>query len=191
MQNKGYRIIIDIVDTISNSFRESFNDCFAPDIIIYWISTYFLCIFCLNKNFMCTLPQGTGIEYRRELSDGGVSGAWGVQPQSGSGVSDQYIFWAAGGIDGTDIALESEDRQVVAPISAAELAPELNISFITHEHGDHFERETSKLLTEKGKCIFVMPSNCEEIAKKEVNIPLDRIKVAEPRKAFSIGGVLV
>jgi len=36
-----------------------------------------------------------------------------------------------------------------------------------------------------------MPSNCEEIAKKEVNIPLDRIKVAEPRKAFSIGGVKI
>jgi L-ascorbate metabolism protein UlaG (beta-lactamase superfamily) len=92
---------------------------------------------------------------------------------------------------GTDLALESEDREVASPISAADLAPELDISFITHEHGDHFERETSKILTEEGKCIFVMPSNCEEIAKKEVTIPMDRIKIAEPRKPFSIGEVKI
>ena len=77
---------------------------------------------------------------------------------------------------GTDLALESKERQVAAPISAAELAPLLDISFITHSHGDHFERETSKILAEKGKCLFVMPSNCEEIALNRVNIPQDRIK---------------
>lgn len=44
---------------------------------------------------------------------------------------------------GTDLALESEDRAVPSPISAKELAEELDISFISHEHGDHFERETS------------------------------------------------
>jgi L-ascorbate metabolism protein UlaG (beta-lactamase superfamily) len=92
---------------------------------------------------------------------------------------------------GTDLALESEDRQVSSPISAAELAPELNISFITHEHGDHFERETSRILNEKGNCLFVMPANCEDIAKNRANIPADRIRVAEPRKPFSIGEVKI
>ena len=38
---------------------------------------------------------------------------------------------------GTDLVLENEDRQSPAPVSAAEIAPLLDISFITHEHGDH------------------------------------------------------
>jgi len=92
---------------------------------------------------------------------------------------------------GTDLALESEDRQVSSPISAEDLAPELHITFITHEHGDHFERETSKILAEKGNCLFVMPSNCKEIAKEEASIPEDRIKVAKPREPFTIGDVKI
>jgi L-ascorbate metabolism protein UlaG (beta-lactamase superfamily) len=92
---------------------------------------------------------------------------------------------------GTDLALESEERKILSPISALDLASELDISFITHEHGDHFERETSKILADNGKCIFVMPSNCEEIAITDVSIPADRIKVAKPREAFSIGDIKI
>jgi L-ascorbate metabolism protein UlaG (beta-lactamase superfamily) len=92
---------------------------------------------------------------------------------------------------GTDLALESEDRKVAAPISALALARELDVSFITHEHGDHFERETSRILAEQGDCLFVMPANCVDIAKEETNIPVDRIRVAEPRKPFSIGEVKI
>jgi L-ascorbate metabolism protein UlaG (beta-lactamase superfamily) len=90
---------------------------------------------------------------------------------------------------GTDLALESEEREIPAPISARDLASELDISFISHEHGDHFERETSRIFAEQGNCLFVLPSNCEDIAKEEANIPEDRIRVAEPRKPFSIGEV--
>ncbi len=92
---------------------------------------------------------------------------------------------------GTDLALESDERAVPAPVSAAELAGELNISFISHEHGDHFERETSKILSEKGNCLFVMPSNCKVIAIDEAGIPADRIRVATPRQEFSIGDVKI
>ena len=90
----------------------------------------------------------------------------------------------------TDLCLESEERAVPAPVSAAELASVLDISFITHEHGDHFERETSKILLEKSRCIFVMPANCLEAAR-EINIPQERIRIAEPRKPFSIGEVQI
>jgi len=90
----------------------------------------------------------------------------------------------------TDLCLESEERAVPAPISAAELAPVLDISFITHEHGDHFERETSRILLEKSNCIFVMPANCLEAAR-EINIPLERIRIAEPRKPFTIDEVQI
>jgi len=92
---------------------------------------------------------------------------------------------------GTDLCLDSEDRKVAAPISAAELAPLLDISFISHEHGDHFGRKTSRILAKQGNCLFVMPANCEEIATNNVNIPADRIKVAEPRIPFSIGQVKI
>jgi L-ascorbate 6-phosphate lactonase len=91
---------------------------------------------------------------------------------------------------GTDLCLESADRVVPAPVSAAELAPDLDISFITHEHGDHFERETSKILLEKSQCIFVLPANCLEAAR-ELQIPAQRIRIAEPRKPFSIGEVRI
>ncbi len=90
----------------------------------------------------------------------------------------------------TDLCLESEERAVPSPISALELAPILTISFITHEHGDHFERETSKILLEKSRCIFVMPANCLEAAR-ELQIPDERIHIAEPRKPFSIGEVKI
>jgi len=92
---------------------------------------------------------------------------------------------------GTDLCLEQEERQVPAPISAAELAGELDISFITHEHGDHFERETSKILAENSDCMFVLPRNCFEIARQEVGIPENRIKVATPKQAFALNGVEV
>jgi L-ascorbate metabolism protein UlaG (beta-lactamase superfamily) len=92
---------------------------------------------------------------------------------------------------GTDLALESGDRKIPSPISASELAAELDISFITHEHGDHFERKTSRILAEEGECMFVMPVNCQEIAKKELLIPAERIKVAKPREQFSIGEVKI
>ncbi len=92
---------------------------------------------------------------------------------------------------GTDLALESEARAIPSPISAKELAEELDISFISHEHGDHFERETSKILAQNGNCQFVMPSTCKEAAIQEVGIPKERINVATPRVPFNIGDVKI
>lgn len=92
---------------------------------------------------------------------------------------------------GTDLALESRERDVPSPITASELAEELDISFVTHEHSDHFERETSKALVANGNCLFVMPASCVEAAKSEVEIPEERIHIAEPRKQFDVGNVHV
>ena len=55
---------------------------------------------------------------------------------------------------GTDLVLESDEREISSPISANELAELIDISFITHEHGDHFERETSRILAENGECLL-------------------------------------
>ena len=92
---------------------------------------------------------------------------------------------------GTDLPLETKARAVPSPVTAEELASELDISFVTHEHSDHFERETSKILLENGDCMFVMPASCIDAAKKELQIPDSRIKIAEPRKEFDIGEVHV
>jgi L-ascorbate 6-phosphate lactonase len=91
---------------------------------------------------------------------------------------------------GTDLATEDEGRLYQSPITAAELAPLLDIAFITHKHGDHFNRKTARVLAEKGKCLFVMPSNCVEDARG-LGIPDDRIQVATPRKALELKGVKV
>jgi L-ascorbate metabolism protein UlaG (beta-lactamase superfamily) len=61
-------------------------------------------------------------------------------------------------------------------------------SFVTHEHDDHFNAATSKILAEKSKCLFVMPQNCVEKARA-TGIPDGRIVVARPREPLSIRGL--
>jgi L-ascorbate metabolism protein UlaG (beta-lactamase superfamily) len=115
----------------------------------------------------------------------------------GSGVA---IWWAGQNswliksgdlLIGTDLVLEDEEpRLYQAPISAAELAPMLDVSFITHGHGDHFGRATSKILAEKSDCIFVMPVNCVNQAKK-LGIPEERIRQAVPREPMQVESIKV
>ncbi len=91
---------------------------------------------------------------------------------------------------GTDLATEDGGRLYQSPISAAELAPLLDIAFITHEHGDHFNRKTARVLAEQGKCTFVMPANCVQDARR-IGIPENRIQVATPRRPLEVRGVQV
>jgi L-ascorbate metabolism protein UlaG (beta-lactamase superfamily) len=66
----------------------------------------------------------------------------------------------------------------------------LDIAFITHGHGDHFHRATCRILAEQGDCLFVMPANCVEEARR-IGIPEERIRVARPREPFELKGVRV
>ena len=66
----------------------------------------------------------------------------------------------------------------------------LDLAFITHKHGDHFNRKTARILAEKGKCVFVMPANCVEDARG-LGIPQNRIQVATPRQPLELKGVRV
>ena len=92
---------------------------------------------------------------------------------------------------GTDLVLTSLNRIENLPITPDELAGELDYSFITHEHGDHFERGTSRIFRERGTCRFIMPKSCLRAAHEEMNIPDERIIVAEPRKPFNIDNILI
>jgi L-ascorbate 6-phosphate lactonase len=101
-----------------------------------------------------------------------------------------WLIKADGLLVGTDLATEDAGRLYQSPITAAELAPFLDIALITHEHGDHFNRKTARVLAEKGKCIFVMPANCVEDARG-IGIPQGRIQVATPRKPIEVKGVKI
>jgi L-ascorbate 6-phosphate lactonase len=101
-----------------------------------------------------------------------------------------WLIKSDGLLIGTDLATEDPSRLYLSPITAEELAPLLNISFVTHHHGDHFHRKTSRILAEKGNCTFVLPANCVEEAKR-LGIPEARIQVATPRQPFEIQGVKV
>ena len=79
----------------------------------------------------------------------------------------------------TDLDLDRETRLAPSPIPTADLAPHLDVLFITHEHGDHFSGPTSKSLLANGQCRLVLPANCVD-RSREFGIPADRITVAIP-----------
>ena len=101
-----------------------------------------------------------------------------------------WLIKSDGLLIGTDLVTEDEARLYSSPITAEELAPLLDLAFITHKHGDHFNRKTARVLAELGKCTFIMPANCVEEARR-IGIPEGRIKIATPRQPFELKGIKV
>jgi len=118
------------------------------------------------------------IQAEIEAHHSGVA-VWWIGQNSWLIKSDDFLI-------GTDLVLEDEEpRLYQAPISAAELAPMLDVSFITHGHGDHFGRDTSRILAEESDCAFVMPVNCVKTAG-QLGIPLERIRQAVPGQQMRV-----
>ncbi len=113
---------------------------------------------------------------------GGTSVWWAGQ--------DSWIIKSGDLVIATDLFLENSGRIAPAPITPEEVASVIDIEFITHSHGDHFEEYTSKILNEKSSCLFVMPESCLEEAKR-INIAENRIIVARPRVPFEVKGIKV
>lgn len=91
---------------------------------------------------------------------------------------------------GTDLTLDNDDKVQPPPVTALEIANDLNVLFVTHHHGDHCNPETIRQLVQKGKCIFVLPSPClKEL--KDIKIPRERLIVPEPLHPFTVQGVRV
>lgn len=90
----------------------------------------------------------------------------------------------------TDLALEYGGRSVPAPVSALEIAPELDIYLVTHAHSDHFDPKTARIFIKNSKCIFVLPESTLKIAR-EIGIPQERIRVAKPREPFELLGARI
>src|SRR5918998_1174701 len=72
-----------------------------------------------------------------------------------------------------DLDLDRPARLRPSPVPTAELAPVLDVVFVTHEHGDHFGEGTARILAERSGCTFVVPANCVDRATL-VGIPQSR-----------------
>jgi L-ascorbate 6-phosphate lactonase len=103
---------------------------------------------------------------------------------------NSWIIKSGGLVVATDLYLEDQPRFEPSPITPDELASEIDISFVTHAHGDHFNEYTSRILLEKSSCVFVMPESCLAVARK-LKIPDSRIVIARPRESFEVKGVKV
>jgi L-ascorbate metabolism protein UlaG (beta-lactamase superfamily) len=101
-----------------------------------------------------------------------------------------WLIKAGDTLIGTDLVLEEPNRQAPPPISAAELAGELDVSFVTHGHGDHFHRKTSQVLSVQSRCVFVIPKSCVKIAG-DLRIDEARLRIAAPKEPFELKGVRV
>jgi L-ascorbate 6-phosphate lactonase len=91
---------------------------------------------------------------------------------------------------GTDLTLDNDDKVQPPPVTASEIAPDLDVLLVTHHHGDHCNSETIRELVRTGKCIFVLPSPClKELTG--IKIPPERLIVPEPLHPFVVKGVRV
>ncbi len=91
---------------------------------------------------------------------------------------------------GTDLTLDNVEKVQPPPVTAAEIAPDLDVVFVTHHHSDHCNPETLRVLAERGKCMFVLPRPClKELTN--VHMPADRLIVPEPLHPFTVRTIRV
>lgn len=103
---------------------------------------------------------------------------------------NSWVIKSDGLVITTDVYIDDKQRISPSPITIEELAEVVDISFITHEHGDHFNGPNTKVLVQRSDCQFVLPESCLEAGKK-FGIPENRVVVAKPRDTFQIRGIEV
>jgi len=101
-----------------------------------------------------------------------------------------WLIKADGLLVGTDLDLSADEKIYRPPISPDELAPLLDVVFVTHHHGDHCNAETLKTLAAKSKCVLVLPQTCLD-EEPGLGVPRDRLVVPEPLHPFDVRGVHV
>jgi L-ascorbate 6-phosphate lactonase len=104
--------------------------------------------------------------------------------------NDSWVIKSGNLVIATDLFLEETGRIAPCPITPEEIAGVLDISFVTHAHGDHFNEFTSRILLQKSSCLFVLPESCLPVARK-LKIPDNRIMIAKPREPFEVKGIKV
>ena len=104
---------------------------------------------------------------------------------------DSWLIKADGVVLGTDLVAEEPQRMEPPPLTAAQLATVVDVSFVTHGHKDHFHRLTERTLAEQGHAEFVVPRSTVAIARDELHLPENRLHIAVPREPFDIKGIHV
>lgn len=100
-----------------------------------------------------------------------------------------WLIKSDGVLIGTDLDLEPAGKVQPPPVTAAELAGQLDIAFVTHHHGDHFNRPTLRALA-AGRCSFVLPRTCARFASS-LGIAEERIVIPKPGQPFEVRGIRV
>lgn len=104
--------------------------------------------------------------------------------------NDGWLIKSGDLLIGTDLTLDNGDKVQPPPVTASDIAPDLDVVFVTHHHGDHCNPETLRILAQRGKCIFVLPSPClKELSG--IHIPRERLIVPEPLHPFTVKGIRV
>lgn len=102
-----------------------------------------------------------------------------------------WLVYAGGRLIAFDLELKPGWMRAEDPaVSVEEIAPKLNVHFLSHEHEDHFNTYTCQVLVERSECLFVVPANNVEKAGK-IGIPEARTRVARPRQPFDLDGIRV
>jgi L-ascorbate 6-phosphate lactonase len=101
-----------------------------------------------------------------------------------------WLIKSGGFLIGTDLTLDNDDKVQPPPVTAPEIANDLNVPLVTHHHGDHCNADTISQLVQKSKCTFVLPSPCVK-ELKDIKIPRERLIVPEPLHPFTVEGMRV
>ncbi|HWR54501.1 MAG TPA: MBL fold metallo-hydrolase [Bryobacteraceae bacterium] len=100
-----------------------------------------------------------------------------------------WLIKSNGVLIGTDLDLEPAGKIQPPPVTSEGLAGLLDVAFVTHHHGDHFNQPTLQALA-RGRCKFVLPRTCAKSASG-LGIGEERIVVPEPGRPFEISGIRV
>jgi L-ascorbate 6-phosphate lactonase len=96
-----------------------------------------------------------------------------------------WLIHVDGRLIAFDLDLDHDLRSAPSSIPTEEIAPVLDLLFITHEHGDHFNTTTGAVLAERSSCLFVIPATC--IAKaRSIGVTDERLRIARPREPFDL-----
>jgi len=102
---------------------------------------------------------------------------------------DGWLLSAGGLLLAFDLDLAPGGLRLSDPVlTGADVATVLDVHFITHEHGDHFNAPTCHALLEGGDCLFVLPASTTGKAS-EIGIPESRLRVARPGESFELPGL--
>ena len=91
---------------------------------------------------------------------------------------------------GTDLDLSTQGKLNPPPITAEELAGEIDVAFVTHHHGDHCNVPTIRTLARGQRSAFVLPQTCVKRVA-QFDIPKERIIVPAPGRPFETKGIRV